>query len=138
MKLRISKESFISFLVLLLYFAGRISYIMPTMGVMLLFMALFAVLNLKKTKKLKLCEYMSLIGLIILDATIGIIFPQDKITAISVWLRLCLLMILSLMIVKYCRTNELDFDWILEGMLKWFTLYTALMLTYFVLFRGGR
>lgn len=59
MKLRISKESFISFLVLLPYFAGRISnqfklsqnaYIMPTMGEMLLFMALFVVLNLKNEK----------------------------------------------------------------------------------------
>ena len=58
MKIRISKESFISFLVLLPYFAGRIlnqifyvklspnAYIMPTMGVMFLFMVLFFILNL--------------------------------------------------------------------------------------------
>lgn len=146
--MRISKENCISFLVLLPYYVGRYlnrflyiklssnAYMMPTTCVMLLLTVLFFVLNLKKQRQLKPRKYAWLIGLVILDAAMGIIFTQDKMTAISVWLRLCLPMVLSLMIVKYCWTNRLNFDKILVGMLKWFTLYTALMMTYYILFRG--
>ncbi len=112
------------------------AYIKPTMGVMLLFMALFFVLNLKKQKKLKTRKYTWLIRMIILDASIGIALSNDKITSMSVWLNLCFPMILSLMIVKYCRKNDLNFGKILEEMPKWFALYTTLMLVYFMLFRG--
>ncbi len=146
--IQIAKEDILSVLVLLPYFTGRIlnkflyfelssdAYIMPTTSLMVLLTGLFLVLNLRKREKRKPRIYAWMIGLLIVDTALGLFFTQEIITSASVWLRLCLPMILSLLIVRYCRIYSLDFDKILTGMLKWFTVYTALMVLYHVLFRG--